>query len=236
MPFRRARGILWYLIRRFFSELRVFRAKDVPPKGMCLVLLAGSAVQAFGLYHIHSVSGVTEGGVLGLTLLLYEHFGLSPAWTDVIFTLACYFIGFRSLGKSFLICSAISAVGFSGVYKLLERFPRLWPGLWAHPLSASLAGAAFIGLGAGFCVWAGGAPGGDDALAMSVSHSTGIAIEWVYLASDLIVLALSLTYIPLRRIAYSVLTVVLSGQIVGRIQHIPKPKSIRDYIAATGKP
>lgn len=216
--------------------MRFFHGKSVPPVSACLILLGGSAVQAFGLYHIHSVSGVTEGGVLGLILLLERHFGLSPAWTDLFLTAVCYLIGFRFMGKPFLVCSAISAVGFSGTYKVLECFPRLWPEMALHPLSAALAGAVFIGFGAGFCVWAGGAPGGDDALAMSVSRSTGIGIEWVYLVSDLIVLALSLTYIPLRRIAYSLLTVVLSGQIMGRIQHIPRPKPIWDYIAVTGKP
>ena len=36
----------------------------------CAITVLGSAIQAFGLYNIHSISGVTEGGILGLTLLL----------------------------------------------------------------------------------------------------------------------------------------------------------------------
>ncbi len=43
----------------------------------------------------------------------------------------------------------------------------------------------------------------------------------MYLISDLSVLALSLSYIPLSRIVYSLLTVVLSGQIIGQMQKIP---------------
>ena len=70
----------------------------------------------------------------------------------------------------------------------------------------------------------GGAPGGDDALAMSVSHVTGWGVERVYLLSDLLVLLLSLTYIPARRIGFSLLTVILSGQIIGLIQKIPRKK------------
>ena len=62
---------------------------------------------------------------------------------------------------------------------------------------------------------------GDDALAMSISRLTGLDIQWVYLISDLSVLALSLSYIPLKRLVYSLLTVVLSGQIIGLIQKIP---------------
>lgn len=30
-----------------------------------IITLVGSMILAFGLYHVHSISGVTEGGVLG---------------------------------------------------------------------------------------------------------------------------------------------------------------------------
>ena len=53
---------------------------------------------------------------------------------------------------------------------------------------------------------------------MSISHITGWNIRWPYLLSDLIVLLLSLSYIPLERIGYSLLTVILSGQIIGFVQ------------------
>ena len=86
-----------------------------------------------------------------------------------------------------------------------------------YPLLAALVGALFIGVGVGLGVRMGGASGGDDALAMSIEKLTGIGIQWVYLVEDLIVLTLSLSYIPLRRIAYSLLTVILSGQLIGLV-------------------
>ena len=33
----------------------------------CILVFLSSCVLAFGLYNIHSISGVTEGGLLGLT-------------------------------------------------------------------------------------------------------------------------------------------------------------------------
>ncbi len=38
-----------------------------------------SAFQAFGLCRIHAQSGITEGGIFGLTLLLSHWFSISPA-------------------------------------------------------------------------------------------------------------------------------------------------------------
>ena len=163
---------------------------------------------------------MTEGGVLGATLLFDHWFGLSPAVSSFVLNIACYALGWKTLGKSFIAYSAIAACGNSASYAICELFPPLWPGIASLPILASVVGALFIGVGAGLCVRAGGATTGDDALAMSLSHLTKIPIQWIYLTSDLIVLGLSLTYIPVRRIGYSLLTVILSGQLIGLMQRI----------------
>ena len=185
----------------------------------CAITLLGSFILAFGLYHVHSISGVTEGGVLGATLLLEHWTGISPALIGGIMNVLCYVLGWKLLGKEFIAYSALATVGFSGMYKICEQFPHLWPGLADMPLVAALVGALFVGVGAGLCVRVGGAPSGDDALAMSISHATGWKIQWVYLLSDLIVLVMSLSYIPVRRIGYSLFTVLLSGQLIGFVQN-----------------
>ena len=190
----------------------------------CLVLVVGSVIQAIGIYNIHSLSNVTEGGVLGLTLLLQHWFQISPAVSSLILNLVCYAIGWRLLGKEFIGYSLVSICAYSASYGLFEQFPPLWPDIALYPLLAAIAGALFIGIGAGLCVRAGGATAGDDALAMSFSHLFRLPIQRIYLISDLAVLLLSLSYIPMQRIAYSLLTVILSGQIIGWIQKIPLKK------------
>lgn len=190
----------------------------------CLMIVLGSAILAFGLYNIHSISGVTEGGVLGLTLLLEHWFGISPSISGLVLNGACYVLGLTLLGKEFILYSIIAGGGFSLFYAIFERFPPLWPQIAQMPLAASVAGAAFVGVGVGLCIRANAAPTGDDSLALSLSHHFKIGIQWVYLLGDLIVLALSLTYIPFSKIIYSLLTVVLSGQLIGLIQKTGKPK------------
>ncbi len=186
----------------------------------CLMALLGSAILAFGLYNIHSISNVTEGGVLGLTLLLQNWLGISPSISGLILNAACYLLGWRTLGRDFIGYSIVAGGGFSAFYAVCELFSPIWPGIADMPLLAALVGAAFVGVGVGISVRAGGAPGGDDALAMSVSKLTGAGIQWVYLLSDLIVLGLSLSYIPVSRILYSLITVIISGQLIGVVQNI----------------
>ena len=189
----------------------------------CIIALLGSGILAFGLYHVHSMSGVTEGGILGLTLLLEHWFSISPSVSSFIMNVICYWMGWKILGHLFIFYSAVASTGFSLFYAVFEQFDPLWPWLADTPLFAALLGAVFVGVGVGLCVRVGGAPGGDDAIAMTICHVTPLRVETVYLATDLVVLTLALSYIPWQRMGYSLLTVILSGQLVGLFQRMPLP-------------
>lgn len=198
------------------TQFRNIKAKNI------LIILLGSAVVAFGMYNVHDVSDITEGGIFGLDLLLDYHLGISPAYTNLIFTALCFFLGWKALGRDFIIYSAFSTASFSLFYAIMERTPRLFPQIADHPLLAAVTGALFVGVGVGLSVREGGAQSGDDALAMALHHYFGWSMSAVYLVSDIVVLALSLTYIPVRKIIFSLITVVLSGQLIGLISKVGK--------------
>ena len=190
----------------------------------CLIIFFSSVFMAFGLFNIHSLSGITEGGVLGATLLLFNWFKISPAITTIILNVICYFIGWKILKKGFLFYSAFGTICYSASYAIFEAIGPVYANIANYPLIAALLGAVFVGVGSGFCIRENCALSGDDSLAMSLSHITHIKIQWIYLISDLTILLLSLTYIPLSKILYSLLTVVLSGQIIGFIENPRKTK------------
>ena len=198
----------------------------------CILVFLASAFQAFGMYNIHALSGVTEGGVFGAVLLLDHWFGISPSISSFIMNAACFLLGFKTLGVTFIAYSFFAATGFSVGYRICECFPPIWPDIAQYPLLAAVAGALFIGIGAGICVRCGAATGGDDALAMSINRLTGMKIEWVYTISDYTVLLLSLSYIPLRRIIFSLITVTISTQLVGLIVKLRLPSRKRETLAA----
>ena len=209
---------------QYFYRGKQFLLRELRLSSVVLALL-GSGILAFGLCHIHAYADVTEGGVLGLTLLLDHHFHISPAISGLILNVLCYLLGWKSLGKTFLLYSSIATLNFSLVYKFFEQFDPFFPNLVQNPLLSALVGAIFVGVGAGLCVRIGGAPCGDDALAMSLAKITSFKIQWIYLLSDLSVLGLALTYSPLQKILDSLLTVLLSGQIIGWIQNIRLPQT-----------
>ena len=167
-----------------------------------------------------STSSLLVSAQMGATLLLEHWFAISPAISALVLNAACYLFGWRTLGKDFLLTSIFCGAAYSVFYALMEPFAPLWPGLVASPVASAIVGAVFIGVGAGLCVRVGGAPGGDDALAMALARLTKLDIQWIYLFTDVVVLGLSVTYIPPAKIGWSLLTVILSGQIIGLVQKI----------------
>ncbi|MBQ4618383.1 MAG: YitT family protein [Clostridia bacterium] len=201
------------------SEIRKITLKNL------LLNALGGAILGFGLMEVHSIAHVTEGGALGLTLLMDIWFGFSPAWTSIVLNIAFYAFGIKMFGIPFVVYSLVSAGAFSGAYAVCELFPPIYPEIANLPFLAAIIGAIFVGVGVGVCVKAGGAPTGDDALAMSLSKLSKIDIQWMYMITDLLVLALSLTCIPVKNVLCSLVTVTLSGQIIGLIQKIGNRKT-----------
>ncbi len=189
------------------------------------ILLLGVAILAFGLFNIHSQSNITEGGVLGMILLLKHWTGLSPGITGIFLDSLCYFIGFKLLGKEFLKNALIASVSF--FYNIFEHIGFIIPDLSSIPLLAAILGGLFVGIGVGLVVRMGGASGGDDALALIIAKLSGCNISKAYFATDFVVLLLSLSYIPVQKIFYSLITVTLSSYIIGLI-HKDKKKDNKE--------
>ena len=181
-------------------------------------LMLGAAILAFGMFNIHSRCAVTEGGILGLTLLIKHWLGISPGITGVILDLTCYLIGFKILGKEFFKSAIVASLSFSASYNIFEHFGPVLPDFSSQPLVAAILGGLFVGVGVGIVVCNGGASGGDDALALIISKLTKCKLSKAYLFTDLTVLLLSLSYIPFKRIFFSLITVTISSYTIDILQ------------------
>ncbi len=176
--------------------------------------LIGTFILAFGLFNIHSRCPISEGGVLGLSLLVHHWTGISPGISGFIMNTVAFLLGITVLGRGFLIDSIICAVSYSVWYELLELIGPVIPNLSNLPLVAAVIGGIFVGIGSGLVVRYDCAASGDDALALFFNKKFGIRVSRFYLISDFTILILSLSYIPLRQIAWSLLTVTISSAVI----------------------
>lgn len=192
-----------------------------------ITIIIGAAICSFGIHNIHQRTMITEGGIFGLMLLIEHWLHISPSYITPILDLACYAMAFRFLGFKFIRTSLISTLFISGFYKLWEAFAPMLPDLTNYPLIAAVAGGLFVGVGVGLIVRCGGSAGGDDALALTIAKVTKWRLSRAYLFTDVTVLVLSLSYIPLRRIIFSLLTVTISSYLIDIIKEHKFDKGLK---------
>ena len=119
---------------------------------MLLWIAVGAAICTFGIHNIHSQTGITEGGVIGMTLFANKWFHIPKGLVTPILDLSCYLLAFRFLGGKFIRISVISTLFVSLFYDLWEQFPYMLPDLSDYPLAEAVLGGVFVGIGVGLIV------------------------------------------------------------------------------------
>lgn len=180
----------------------------------CIAIICGAFILAFGMFNIFSRCDISEGGVLGLSLLIYHWWDLSPGITCFIMDVTAFLIGAAVLRKGFIWYSIFASGSYALFYTVFEFIGPVLPDLTAIPWAASIAGGLFVGVGAGLIVRYDCAAGGDDALALVFHKLTGLKVSGFYVISDFCVLLLSLTYIPFNRIIWSLISMVTSCVVI----------------------
>lgn len=180
-------------------------------------IMIGATILAFGSYNFNYQNSVTEGGVLGLLLLIKNVFDISPSLTSLVIDLSLFALGTKFFGKKFLLYSMLSTFTFSTMYNTFERIGFLVPNLEQNMLLASILAGIGVGIGVGLVVRGGGASGGDDVIALIGNKFTPLKVNHIYLISDGIVLFLSLVYLDFKQIVFSLIAVTISGKIISII-------------------
>ena len=182
-----------------------------------MLIIIGATILSFGSYNFNYQNNVTEGGVLGLLLLMQHVFNISPSITSVVIDFSLFAIGSKFFGKKFLLYSILSTVTFSTTYKIWESIGFLVPSFTNNMLIGSILAGISVGIGVGLVVRGGGASGGDDVIALLGNKFLKLKVNHVYLITDATLLLMSLIYLDINQIFYSMIAVTISGKIISII-------------------
>ena len=182
-----------------------------------MLIIIGATILSFGSYNFNYQNNVTEGGVLGLLLLMQHVFNISPSITSVVIDFILFTIGSKFFGKKFLLYSILSTTTFSTTYKIWESIGFLVPSFTHNMLIASILAGIGVGVGVGLVVRGGGASGGDDVIALLGNKFLKLKVNHVYLITDAIVLLMSLVYLDIKQVFFSIIAVTTSGKIISLI-------------------
>lgn len=186
-------------------------------KNIAFILL-GAAIFAFGLVHFNMQNNLAEGGITGITLLLYFLFGMDPSFTNLALNIPLFFLGWKLLGRQSFFYTVIGTVGLSVFLWIFQRFAIHMP--LKHDLTlAALFAGVFVGIGLGIIFRYGGTTGGVDIIARLVYKYKGISMGKTMFAFDAVVITLSLLlYLSYREAMYTLVAVFVAARVIDFMQ------------------
>ncbi|RAI80886.1 YitT family protein [Macrococcoides caseolyticum subsp. hominis] len=176
----------------------------ISAKSIFFVIL-GSLIFSLAVNVFIIPANLGEGGVTGMSLIFLYKFGWSPAITTLIMNIVLLIVGFKFLSKRSMILTIISIISLSVFLKLTEP-------LQLHlneVLVSTIFGGFLIGVGIGMIVLVGGTTAGTTILARIAHKYLDVNTSYALLFFDLIVVALSLTVIPVERALLTVLSLYI---------------------------
>lgn len=182
-----------------------------------LMIIIGCGMYAFGLVAINIANNLAEGGVTGITLILRYWFHINPAYSTLALNIPLILIGYHYLGKRSLIYTIFGTVMLSVWIWIWQRIPlniNIHHDLFIAGVLAGILGGA----GSGLVYRFGGTTGGADVVARIFEKQRGVIMGKTLLIFDTIVLTLSLSYIDIRQMMYTLLAAYVFSRIVNFIQ------------------
>ncbi|PYE50209.1 YitT family protein [Paenibacillus barcinonensis] len=148
-----------------------------------LFLMAGAFLFALAVNLFVIPNDLAEGGVTGITIILYYLFHWSPGLMNLILNGILLIVGYKFLDKTTTVYTIIAVVFNSLFLHLTENWSIASNELWVNTIFAGV----FAGLGIGLIVKVGGTTAGTVILARLANKYLDWSISYGLLFFDLIV-------------------------------------------------
>lgn len=174
-----------------------------------IVTLLGTLVTGFAIGAFLTPNKVVGGGASGISTILYHALGLPVGITYFVINIIFLLLGFKVLGKDFIVKTLIGITILSGFTQLFSAFPIYTDNM----ILAAVFGGALYGGGIGMAFAAGASTGGTDIIGRIIQVKfPHIPIGKMLLFVDGIIIAIS--FVIFRNIEltlFGILTLFVSS-------------------------
>lgn len=182
----------------------------------CMAL--GAFLAAFAIEVFLLPNSLIDGGIIGVSMILAYLFGnnLFPFFV-VFLNMPFLYLGYRSIGRAFVIHYLFALTFFSSFSYLLHGFHHFQ----GDVIEIVVIGGSILGVGAGLIIRYGGCVDGTEILGIMVNRRTGFTVGQVVLVCNIFVFgACGIVYNDwhpalLSLITFMVVSKVMDAVIVG---------------------
>lgn len=176
-----------------------------------VLILIGSLSFAIGINYFAIPNRLSEGGIIGITVITYYLFEWSPGVVNFIINAILLAIGYKFFDRKTMVYTILGIVSSSFFLYMTEDIGYQ---LNSDTLLAALFAGVFVGIGLGLMFRAGGTSGGSAILAQLANQYLGWSVAKGVLIIDIIVVGGSVFIIGQENTMYTLVAVFVGAKVI----------------------
>lgn len=176
-----------------------------------LLIIIGSLIFAIGINYFAIPNRLSEGGVIGVTIVTYYLFDWSPGIVNFVVNTALLAAGYKFFSKRIVWYTIISII-FSSLFLFVTV--DIGKEINGDTLLAALFAGLTVGLGIGLIFRTGGTSGGSAIVARLANQFLGWSIGKGMIVIDIIVIAGSSFIIGQEKAMYTLISIYVGAKVI----------------------
>ena len=178
-----------------------------------LLITLGATLAALALEIFLVPNNIIDGGIIGISIMISYITKVKLSILTFVLNIPFLILGYKQLGKSFLIKAAYAMLVFS---VLLEQFKPV-PELTNDILLATVFGGLLLGIGVGFVIKFGACLDGTEVVAILINKKTSFSVGQVVMFLNFFIYSTSGLLFGWDRALYSILTYFITFKIIDMV-------------------
>ena len=178
-----------------------------------IMITVGAIIAAMALEMFLVPVKILDGGVVGVSFIINQICRVPMGIVIVILNIPFFIVGFKQIGKSFVIKATYAMLVFSVMLEVFKPVDAT-----EDALLATVFGGIFLGIGVGLVLKNGGCIDGTEAAALLISKKTQFSVGQIILAINIVIYTAAGFLFGLDRAMYSLITYFITSKVIDMIE------------------
>ena len=178
-----------------------------------LLITVGATLAAIALEIFLVPNNIIDGGIIGISIMVSYITKIKLSVLTFVLNIPFLILGYKQLGKSFLIKAAYAMIVLSLLLEELKPVPELTNDV----LLATVFGGLLLGIGVGFVIKFGACLDGTEVVAILINKKTSFSVGQVVMFLILFIYSTAGFLFGWDRALYSILTYFITFKIIDMV-------------------
>ena len=178
-----------------------------------LLITVGATLAAIALEIFLVPNNIIDGGIIGISIMVSYITKIKLSVLTFVLNIPFLILGYKQLGKSFLIKAAYAMIVLSLLLEELKPVPELTNDV----LLATVFGGLLLGIGVGFVIKFGACLDGTEVFAILINKKTSFSVGQVVMFLNFFIYSTAGFLFGWDRALYSILTYFITFKIIDMV-------------------